>query len=258
VGSGVTRLYTYIPLDFDQALKDGRLRAFDYALGCHLACESYRDLNSNRGIVTAYVSALADVFEVDRSTIRRALRRLRAAGWIDFPEPDERQRAPWPITLTGLAREAQRKGTAAPSAALQLRHVPQRTAAEVELREDAESLRERDYAASPLRPSRARANETKRNEENLLGEEKLDHAQSKTTATDPDRGVTDRLLAQMAELDRRQRDEGPPVHVEQADDGSLVWCGDPQAGEQGLLDDLQALVDAGLGEWRENDDGGER
>jgi hypothetical protein len=92
MGSAVTRLYTYIPLDFDQALMDGRLRAFDYALGCHLACESYRDLNTNRGIVTAYVSALADVFEVESSTIRRALRRLKAAGWIDFPEPDERQR----------------------------------------------------------------------------------------------------------------------------------------------------------------------
>lgn len=177
-------LYTYIPLDFDQALKEGRLRAFDYALGCHLACESFRELNTNRGTVTAYVSTLADVFEVDSSTIRRALRRLKAAGWIDFPEPDERQRAPWQITLAGLAREAQTKGTAAPSAAPQLRHVPQTTAAEVEPGEDAESLRKRDSAATPLRPSRARENETKRNEENLLGEEKLDHVVGKTTAGD--------------------------------------------------------------------------
>jgi hypothetical protein len=112
----VSRLYTYIPLDFDQALKDGRLRAFDYALGCHLACESFRALNTNRGIVTVHISTLADVFGCDRVTVRRGLRRLKEAGWIDFPEPDERQRAPWPIALTGLAREAQTRGTATPTA----------------------------------------------------------------------------------------------------------------------------------------------
>jgi hypothetical protein len=48
------------------------------------------------------------------------------------------------------------------------------------------------------------------------------------------------------------------VSVEQADDGSLVWSGEQQEGEQGLLDDFQALVDAGLGEWRENDAEGKR
>lgn len=158
----MSRLYTYIPLDFDQALKDGRLRAFDYALGCHLACESFRNLNANRGIVTAYVSTLADVFEVDPVTIRRALRRLKAAGWIDFPEPDERRRAPWPITLTGLAREAQTKGTATPTATPGLRLKSQSSATGVEPSEDAEPLQERNSAASPLRPSRARENETKR------------------------------------------------------------------------------------------------
>jgi len=245
----VSRLYTYIPLDFDQALKDGRLRPFDYALGCHLACESFRDLNTNRGIVTAYVSTLADVFEVDPSTIRRALRRLRTASWIDFPEPDERQRTPWPITLTGLAREAQTKGTAAPTAAPRLRHVPQSSAAEVEPEEDAESLQERDSAASPLRPSRARENETKRNGVNPRSEEKLDHVLGETTATDP--GVTDWLLAKIDRPDH-QRDEAAPVHVEQADDGSLVWGGEAQEGEAGVLADCQALVDAGLGEWIED------
>jgi hypothetical protein len=162
----MSRLYTYLPLDFDQALKDGRLRAFDYALGCHLACESFRELNTNRGVVTAYVSALADVFERDPATIRRALRRLKTAGWIDFPEPDERQRAPWQITLTGLAREAQTKATATLTATPQLRHESQLSATGVEPREGAEPLEEQDQdsAASRLHPSRARENETKLNE----------------------------------------------------------------------------------------------
>lgn len=33
-------------------------------------------------------------------------------------------------------------------------------------------------------------------------------------------------------------------------DGALVWSGAPQEGEEGVLADLQALVDAGVGEWR--------
>jgi hypothetical protein len=41
---------------------------------------------------------------------------------------------------------------------------------------------------------------------------------------------------------------GPP-HVEVADDGGLLWSNEAREGEQGVLDDLQALVDAGLAEW---------
>jgi DNA-binding MarR family transcriptional regulator len=239
------RLYTYVPLDFDQALKDGRLRVSDYALGCHLACESFRELNTNRGVVTAYVSALADVFECDPATIRRALRRLKSAGWIEFPEPDERQRTPWQISLTGLAREVQTKETATPTATPHLRHESQSSATGVEIREGAEPLPERDSAASRLRPSRGRENETKRNER-LLSEEKLDHVLGKTTAAEPD-DTTDRMLAVIAALD----DDGPRVSVEQAADGSLEWHGEPREGEQGFLEDCQALVDAGLASWIE-------
>jgi hypothetical protein len=41
------------------------------------------------------------------------------------------------------------------------------------------------------------------------------------------------------------------VSVEQATDGSLRWSAEPQEGEQGSLDDCQALVDAGLATWIE-------
>jgi phage terminase large subunit-like protein len=99
-------------------------------------------------------------------------------------------------------------------------------------------------------------NETKRNEENLCSEEtKLDHVVGKTTADETERGATDRLLAKVADLDRCKRSDDPPVNVEQAADGSLVWSGEPQEAEAGVLADCQALVDAGLGEWRENDQG---
>lgn len=222
--------YTYIPLDLDQALKDGRLRAFDYALGCHLACESYRELNTNEGIVTAHISALADTFDCDPVTIRRALRRLKAAGWIDFPEPDERQRTPWPITLTRLAREAQTKGTATPTATPPLRLKSQTTATGDGPTENAKPHQEKVSAASPLRPSRVRENETKRNEQNLSSNAgRKENDLGKTTAAETDPAITDRLIA----LARGERPE--------------------LEGETGVLADLQALVDAGVGEWTEDD-----
>jgi hypothetical protein len=80
----------------------------------------------------------------------------------------------------------------------------------------------------------------------------LDHVEGETTtAAETDPAITDRLIAALAKRE-------PPVRVEQADDGSLVWSGEQQDGEQGLFDDFQALVDAGLGEWRQNDAEGER
>jgi hypothetical protein len=79
-----------------------------------------------------------------------------------------------------------------------------------------------DSAPSPLNSYLYEGSEVK-----ASSEEKLDHVVGSTTAE--------------------------RVGVEQADDGSLVWTGEPQESDQGLLDDLQALVDAGLGEWGEHD-----
>jgi hypothetical protein len=45
-----------------------------------------------------------------------------------------------------------------------------------------------------------------------------------------------------------------PIRVEQAEDGSLVWNGEPRDGEEGVLADCQALVDAGLAKWIDNDE----
>jgi hypothetical protein len=94
-----------------------------------------------------------------------------------------------------------------------------------------------------------RRDETRREErgkEQPLSEEgNYDHALGKTTEADFDRDGTDRMLAALAALD----DNGPRVSVEVAEDGSLVWNGEPQEGEQGFLDDSQALVDAGLATW---------
>src|SRR5512133_885201 len=241
----MSRLYTYLPLDFDQALKDGRLRAFDYALGCHLACESFRELNTNRGVVTAYVSALADVFERDPATIRRALRRLKTAGRIDFPEPDERQRAPWQITLTGLAREAQTKATATLTATPQLRHESQLSATGVEPWDGAEPLEEQDSAASRLRPSRARENKKKLNER-PVSEEKLDHALGKTTPAESD-DATDRMLSALAVLETTAHRSASWSTRTASSSGTASR----RKGEQGFRDDCQALVDAGIATWIE-------
>jgi hypothetical protein len=42
--------------------------------------------------------------------------------------------------------------------------------------------------------------------------------------------------------------------VAKDEDGSLTWSAGAVEGEQAVLDDCQALVDAGVAEWIEEDD----
>jgi DNA-binding MarR family transcriptional regulator len=207
----VTRFYTYLLLEFDQAFKSGEIEPLAYQVGCHLSAESYRAQNTDDGLVIAYVSALAQIHKTSPSTIRRTLRSLREGRWIDFPEPEERQRRPWLITLTGLAREPQAKSTASPTASEKPPPVTQLSASQLGSAAASMPLPERDRGASRLRPSRARENETKLNEEKTLSEERLDHVVGETSAVG-DNG-TDRLLGEeemedlgtlpLAELHRR-------------------------------------------------------
>ena len=176
-----------VPLDFDQAFKNGDIRPGAYLLGCHLAAESYRAKNTDAGIVTLHVSPLAELCGVVPQTVRRWLRALEQSGWIEF-EVDERQRGPWRIRLSGLAKDHDRVTAATP----ELQHVLQSPTGHVAV-PNAENPAQRvgkrpsreavDDAVEPVH----RRDETRpeeRKTENLCSEEKLDHVVGETTAAE--------------------------------------------------------------------------
>jgi hypothetical protein len=162
--------------------------------------------------------------------LRRRLHGLRDAGAIDFDDPRRGPGAPWVFRLSGAAVDGEWDESLLSFHQRFLAGRPTRDetiSAQPEGSERENLDAERGFEPSEF-PRRARAEQSRAE---ILSDEKLDHVLSKTTAR---------------------------VRVEQAEDGSFVWNGEPQEGEQGLLDDCQALADAGLARWREVDDGSER
>jgi hypothetical protein len=100
--------------------------------------------------------------------------------------------------------------------------------------EAANPLQQSDAGSSPapheLSAQSDRRDENETREDQPLSEGNYDHALGKTTAVEPD---------------------GLRLSVVVNEDGSLRWSGDPQKGEQGFLDDCQALVDVGIATWLE-------
>jgi hypothetical protein len=156
------RLHTYFPLDFDQAFEERKFSPGVYALGLNLAAKSYRALNTTGGRVPVFLADLARAHGTSSDTIGRWLRVLKAGDWIDFPEPQERQREPWQITLTGLARQLTAPPTAPPTAAKPSPGLRQSSAAPPEPGGSESPHGNQDSTAAPLPLSRARVNETKR------------------------------------------------------------------------------------------------
>lgn len=95
-------LFLPVPLAFHQAFLAGKVNRLGWALGADLVGESLR---LGKSVVHVYVADLARRHKVSGQAIREALRALRPE-WADFPDPGERQRTPWPITLTGLDSKA--------------------------------------------------------------------------------------------------------------------------------------------------------
>jgi hypothetical protein len=165
-------------------------------------------------------------------TLLRDLKTLRP-DWFDF-ESKAGQRRPYLFRLTGLAVARNRTdlplselGRETPTSAPpphELRKLAPQKPPHVELREAVESDNQ-SGEQPPQEPPHDSASSPlnsylyEGSEVEASSEEKLDHAVGKTTAE--------------------------PVS-------------DEQEGEQGLLDDLQALVDAGVGEWIEDDTEGKR
>lgn len=238
--------FTPVPLDFDRLFqRDHRITPQVYALGCHLAAESYRVRNTDGGVVEEFTSGLAELFEVDKKTVARWLRILEETKQIRC-EVEERQRGPWRIFLTGIANPLDKNCPA--TATSEGRPMPQslgEPAAVKTAKDPGHHQGLRHQPVSTLPQSDDPTNETNRT--NPAGKEKLDHPVGKTTTVQTDPAITDRLIAAVAKRE-------PPVRVEQADDGTLVWSGDPLEDETGVVNDLQAFADAGLGEWVDADD----
>jgi hypothetical protein len=251
--------FTALPRRFTDAHIADELDGLHVLLGLHISARCYEVANTSRGIAAIRLSWLAELCAANVETIRRKLHDLRQRGWIDFDAPDPGQRIAWRIWLTGLARQPEDSKQAPHqlhTSSTETRP-PVWSSSSTDLRgEKASILLEQSdgglaQAPHALSAQGDRRNETRREErakEQPLSEEgNYDHAPGKTTEADFDRDGTDRMLAALAALD----DNGPRVSVAVADDGSLVWHGEPQEGEQGFIDDCQALVDAGLATWLE-------
>jgi hypothetical protein len=208
------------PRRFHDALRCDDVNHRQFLLGCFLAGE----IDFRTGVVALTLRALSDGigWEWSEDTLLRDLKALRPA-WIDF-EAKQGQRSPYVFRLTGLAVAGEsetarlphdfRTETPSPAEVTpRLRKLEQSTSPEAE-RDHA--LSETSFSGSPKKRT------DEKGQENYLSEEELDHVLGKTTTR---------------------------VRVVQAEDGSLEWSGEPQEGEQGLIDDCEALVDAGIATW---------
>ena len=209
-------------------------------------------------------------WEWSEDTLLRELKALRPQ-WIDY-ESRPGQRDAYLIRLTGLARGQKTtvpsRSELGPEARTSappphhLRRTAEKKPPHREVGEPVESGTQSgkqppqkppsDSTPSPLSSYLYEGSEVK-----ASSEEKLDHALGETTTGDPVGSDTDRLLAKMEELDRRKHNR-QPASVDQADDRSLVWSGEALEGEASVLADCYALVNAGLGEWIEDDAEAER
>jgi DNA-binding transcriptional ArsR family regulator len=240
--SSPVRHFARVPLDFDNAFKSGLMTPFAYALGCHLVAESWRTTNTDGGVVTAFISALAEMFDVTPPTIRRTLRALEAAGWIDCGAVEERQRTPWRIRLTRLSMDVDCDPTASPEPPA-VTQSSERVDAVAETSNPSPEAEERPSSLNAVAQLARGTDETRRTQttQDVLSEDsRLDQVVGKTTATDP--GITDRLIAGV----KRGR---APLSVELDAEGELVWSGELPEGEAGVLAQAQAMVDARLAKW---------
>jgi hypothetical protein len=218
-------LFARHPLRIIRALKTGEIDPLGYLILKFLVDEIEAPGRGGEAIYT--LEELGRLIGWPRTVewLRKKLHALRDARWIDFDEPRPAPKAAWTFRLGRAAIDGEMYESPTllqletPS---ELEVTSNNAQAEDPSSPQPESVSEESEppSGSSLEQSRA-----KTEIENRCSEEtKLDHVLGKTTAGEPDP-----FLAVYERLE----------------------------GEQGLLDDLQALVDAGLGEWRENDDGGE-
>jgi hypothetical protein len=190
--------------------------------------------------------------------LRRRLHGMKDAKWIEFEKP-RRGPAPWIFRLSGAAVDGERDESLVsfdpsflPDTALREETI----SAQAQDKETENPQAKRVSEPSEF-PPRARVEQSRAETEieNRCSEEtKLDHVVGKPTADDEP--LCEREPAFPELLDRLEPNPHPAGPG--SDAPSQIWPDPPLEGEAGVLADLQALVDAGLGEWIDDDEGGGR
>jgi hypothetical protein len=98
-------LFAPLPLRFKSALVRAEIDADEYLIGCYLAQAAYEVRQTNGGVVLFRLGAFIEEVGWRKSVelLRQKIKALAAKGWIRV-EVKQGQRAPWEITLAGLAR----------------------------------------------------------------------------------------------------------------------------------------------------------
>lgn len=241
-------LYARHPVRIVRALRTGELDPHGYLI-LKLFVDELEAPGSHNGEAIYTLEELGRLigWPLTLERLRQKLHELRRDRWIMFPDLQPGQRRPWIFCLDRAAIDGDLQATSKSPPPLDLEVTSNSAHAE----EAANPQPERP--SEEIRPPTAsvpRAERSGAETENLSSKGRKEKDVGKTTAAATDPAITDRLIALV-------RGE-PPVQVEQAHDGSLAWSAEPVDGEQGVLADVQALVDAGLAEWVEDDAEGER
>ena len=219
-----------------------------------------RHASQDRACLTLEQIATGMRWTRSSDTLLRELKSLRPL-WLDF---DSRpgQRGPYTFLLTGLAVIRETDGE--PQPPHDLRKDPP-ISAEVELPHaevpGAASNHSQSRESPPQKPPQtteapSSLTSSEGSELKAASEEKLDHVVGKTTAAEPEPEFPELLnrLEPSPFHPDAERNGGSPLRVERNADGSLEWSAEPREGEARVLADAQALVDAGLAEWSEDDE----
>jgi hypothetical protein len=257
-------LFTPIPRRFHDALRRGDVNARQFLLGCYIAGEV--DFRTGEVALTLDAVIGGVGWEWSEDTLLRDLKALRTV-WIDF-ETRQGQRRPYVFRLTGLARASEADRTHDFRTETLSRAEVTSPVRKSERPANPQPERSRVRSQPPLSESPKKRRDEKRQETFSEEDNDPDVAEGTTSPEREPLKTTERMLETLRAIDSESPGVGaeieraraaaelsnrtPGVRVEVADDGSLEWWPpEPEEGEAAFLAECQALVDAGLAEWRE-------
>jgi len=224
------RFFVPLPWDFfDAWAVDRRVKRVHVLTAVYVAARCFEAKNTGGGVAPIELGTVARLCDYKPEWIRRALHDLREWGWIDFEAGDGGDPA-WRVRLTGLS----------------LDNPPPTPLQHLSNSEPPPSWR----GLSNSSPTGEAANPHAERES--VSNTSPSSASEEPHIRDETIREREKSLSGEGETDWVSRDKGPP-RVKRRDDGSLDWYGESLPGEEGVLADGQALVDAGLAEWGDGD-----